>query len=75
VLRPEGRLFVLCFSTKEPGTVGTRRISKDELNQAFTNGWTIELIKPSTFENNPNFKGAEFSPGGPKTWFMVARRA
>jgi 2-polyprenyl-3-methyl-5-hydroxy-6-metoxy-1,4-benzoquinol methylase len=74
VLKPAGRLFLACFSNEEPGTVGPRRVSKVELNQAFAHGWVIESIKPSTFENNPNFKGAEFSPGGPKAWFVVVRR-
>jgi cyclopropane fatty-acyl-phospholipid synthase-like methyltransferase len=74
VLKPGGRLFLLCFSDEEPGTFGPRRVSKDELNLAFAQGWTVESIKPTTFATNPNFKGAEFSSGGPKVWFVVAKR-
>ena len=31
VLKPGGRLFLLCFSDEEPGTQGPRRVSKEEL--------------------------------------------
>ena len=61
-------------SDEEPGEFGPRRISKDDLSKAFADGWIIKSIKPSTFATNPNFKGADFSPGGPKAWFTVARR-
>jgi cyclopropane fatty-acyl-phospholipid synthase-like methyltransferase len=46
VLKPGGRLFLLCFSTDEPGTQGPRRVSHDELHQAFADEWAIESIKP-----------------------------
>jgi cyclopropane fatty-acyl-phospholipid synthase-like methyltransferase len=74
VLKPGGQLFLMCFSDSEPGTQGPRRVSKKELQAAFAQGWAIESIKPSTFATNPNFKGAEFSPGGPKAWFVVIKR-
>ena len=35
VLRPGGTLFLLCFSDEEPGTQGPRRVSKQELHDAF----------------------------------------
>ena len=35
VLKPGGRLFLLCFSDEEPGTQGPRRVSKKELHDAF----------------------------------------
>jgi SAM-dependent methyltransferase len=75
VLRAGGRLYLACFSDAEPGDVGPRRISKQELSEAFANGWTIESVTPIAFETNPNFKGAQFSPGGPKAWFAVVRRS
>src|SRR5262245_20414179 len=42
VLRPGGRLFLLCFSDEEPGTQGPRRVSKKDLHDAFAEGWSIE---------------------------------
>jgi len=74
VLRPGGRLYLLCFSDKEPGTHGPRRISKKELRRAFTNGWEIESIEAASFEVVSNLKDISFSEGGPKAWFVIARR-
>ena len=74
VLRSGGTLYLSCFSDLEPGDIGPRRISKLELHEEFANGWKIESITLKSFETNPNFKGAQFSPGGPKAWLVVARR-
>jgi cyclopropane fatty-acyl-phospholipid synthase-like methyltransferase len=74
VLKPGGRLFLLCFSNEEPGTQGPRRISQKELHEAFTDGWAVESIKPTRFEALPNLKDFTFSEGGPKAWFAVVRR-
>ncbi len=38
VLKPGGRLFLLCFSDEEPGTQGPRRVRKKELHDAFAEG-------------------------------------
>ena len=75
VLKPGGRLFLMCFSDAEPGTDGPRRVSKRDLEEAFANGWQIESIQPSQFEVRADLKDFTFSPGGPKTWFLTARRA
>jgi 2-polyprenyl-3-methyl-5-hydroxy-6-metoxy-1,4-benzoquinol methylase len=74
VLNPGGHLFLMCFSNEEPGQFGPRRITRDDLQSAFAAGWRIESIEPNHFETNPKFTGATFSAGGPKTWFVVARR-
>ena len=73
VLKPGGRLFLMCFSDEEPGTVGPRRVSKAELQAAFADGWTIESITPARFQVIPEFKET-FSAGGPKAWFVVVGR-
>jgi SAM-dependent methyltransferase len=75
VLKPGGRLFLMCFSDEEPGTQGPRRVSKKELHDAFTQGWDIESIQPSRVETRPDLKDFTFSEGGPKAWFAVVRRA
>src|SRR5207249_4267789 len=74
VLKPGGRLFLMCFSPLEPGTQGPRRISKAELQNAFAQGWTVESIKPIRFEVRPDLKDFQFSEGGPKAWFAIIRR-
>ncbi len=53
VLRPGGHLYLMCFSDRQPGTLGPRRVSQDELRAAFSNGWTILAIQAETFAVNP----------------------
>jgi SAM-dependent methyltransferase len=55
VLRPGGRLYLMCFSDRQPGTFGPRRVSQDELRAAFSDGWTIVAIQADTFEVNRGF--------------------
>jgi SAM-dependent methyltransferase len=74
VLRPGGRLRLLCFSDRTPGAQGPRRVSAQELRQAFVEGWEIESIEPTKLEIRPESK-AMFAGEEPKAWFMVARRA
>jgi cyclopropane fatty-acyl-phospholipid synthase-like methyltransferase len=75
VLKPAGRLFLMCFSDEEPGEQGPRRVSRKELHDAFADGWSIESIEPTWAEVRPDLKDLNFSEGGPKTWFVVVRRA
>jgi SAM-dependent methyltransferase len=74
VLKPGGRLFLLCFSDEEPGTQGPRRVSRKEIEVAFAEGWAVESIEPSRYEVRPDLKDVTFSEGGPKAWFVVIRR-
>ncbi len=74
VLKPGGRLFLMCFSDAEPSGMGPRRISKQELHDAFAKDWTVESIEAAIFEINQKIKDMPFSPGGPKAWFAVIRR-
>ena len=53
VLVPAGVLHLLCFSDLQPGELGPRRVSKDDLRAAFREGWRIESIEPATFDVNP----------------------
>jgi SAM-dependent methyltransferase len=74
VLEPGGRLYLACFSDEEPGTEGPRRVSRQELYDAFAHGWEVESIQPTRCEINPAFTEATFSEGGPKLWSAVVRR-
>lgn len=75
VLKPGGRLFLLCFSDAEPGDQGPRRVSRKEIEDTFAPGWVIESVEPSRYEVRPDPRDASFGDGGPKAWFVVARRA
>jgi cyclopropane fatty-acyl-phospholipid synthase-like methyltransferase len=74
VLNPGGRLFLMCFSDAEPGTEGPRRVSRQELYDAFADGWEVESIEPTRCEIHPKFTEVKFSEGGPKMWFAIIRR-
>jgi cyclopropane fatty-acyl-phospholipid synthase-like methyltransferase len=74
VLMPGGRMFLMCFSDEEPGTVGPRRVSQQELYATFAEGWEVESVQLVHCEIHPQFAEAQFSPGGPKVWFAVIRR-
>lgn len=49
---PGGGFHMLCFSDRQPGDWGPRRITRDEIEQSFTDGWRIETIEPVVFETN-----------------------
>jgi SAM-dependent methyltransferase len=53
VLRDGGRCYLMCFSDRQPGDFGPRRVSQDELRAAFGDGFRIVGIAPDTFEINP----------------------
>jgi Thiopurine S-methyltransferase (TPMT) len=74
VLKPGGRLFLLCFSDAEPGDQGPRRVSRQEIESAFANAWTIESIEPSRYEVRPDPNDPSFKDGGPQAWFVIARK-
>ena len=77
VLPPGGRCYLMCFSDRQPGTVGPRRVREDELRAAFSDGWEVTSIEADAFEVNP---GIELSPGMPvaaaQAWLAsLVRRA
>jgi SAM-dependent methyltransferase len=74
VVEPGGRLFLMCFSDAEPGTDGPRRVSRQEVYDAFADGWEVESVQPGQCEVRPDFTEMTFSEGGPKVWFAVIRR-
>lgn len=75
LLEPGARVFLLCFSTAEPGAHGPRRVDEAELRAAFAAGWVVEAVEPARFEVVAGIPGAEFTPGGARAWFATVRRA
>jgi len=53
VLEPGGSYYMMCFSDRQPGTWGPRRVRRDEIEQAFTDGWEIVSLTPDAFTINP----------------------
>jgi SAM-dependent methyltransferase len=70
VLRPGGRLYLMCFSDRQPGMFGPRRVSQDELRAAFGDGWTIDAIVAETFAVNR----ATFGAASAQAWLATVSR-
>ena len=49
-------------------------MSRKEVEDAFAGGWVIGSIEPSRYELRPDPNDSSFRDGGPKAWFVVARR-
>ncbi len=54
VVRPGGRYLMCCFSDRQPGEWGPRRVSQDEIRGAFAEGWNLSSIVAEEFETNLN---------------------
>ena len=52
VVRPGGRYLMACFSDRQPGDWGPRRVRQDEIRTAFGKGWRIESIAAAQFDIN-----------------------
>ncbi len=52
VLRPDGWLFLKCFSDKEPGTWGPHRIAEPELLGYFRGSFEILSVVETVFQGN-----------------------
>ena len=51
VIPPGGRYFLLCFSDRQPGVFGPRRITQDEIRSTFADGWRVDSIEPVMIDN------------------------
>jgi len=62
-----GRYFMLCFSDKQPGEWGPRRVGQDELRRSFADGWRVDSIEEAVLE-------ITISPEGAKAWLASFTR-
>ena len=67
VVRPGGRLLMACFSDRQPGDWGPRRVRQDEIRAAFGAGWQVESIEAAQFETN-------LDPPNAQAWLSRIRR-
>jgi SAM-dependent methyltransferase len=54
-LRPGGHLYLMCFSDRQPGNWGPRRVSESELRGAFGSEWRIDTLERARFDINPGY--------------------
>ena len=52
VVEAGGRVHILCFSERQPGDWGPRRVTQPELRAAFASGWRVDVIVPEHFITN-----------------------
>jgi cyclopropane fatty-acyl-phospholipid synthase-like methyltransferase len=52
-LRPGGTLYLMCFSDRQPGDFGPRRVRQDELRAAFSESWAVQSITASALDIRP----------------------
>jgi 2-polyprenyl-3-methyl-5-hydroxy-6-metoxy-1,4-benzoquinol methylase len=67
VLKPRGTYFMLAFSELEPAGYGPRRITKQEIQAAFSDGWRITEIRAAVFESHTR-------PEGSRAWLSSITR-
>ena len=70
VLRPGGRCYLMCFSDRQPGEEGPRRVSQDELRAAFGDGWVVASIEAEAFEINRAVLGIPSA----RAWLAIIER-
>jgi cyclopropane fatty-acyl-phospholipid synthase-like methyltransferase len=65
--RAGGTCVLLCFSDRQPGDWGPRRVRQDEIRNAFATGWQIESIEPIRFSVN-------LDPPWAEAWLTIGTR-
>ena len=68
-LKLGGHLYLMCFSDRQPGDFGPRRVREDELRAALSDGWDVESITAEGFEVKRQFMN-EMA----QAWLAVVRR-
>ncbi len=67
VLPPGGRFFLLCFSDRQPGDQGPRRITENDIDSTFAQGWRIDSTEPTTLASPTD-------PDGIHGWLVALTR-
>lgn len=70
VVEPGGSVYLMCFSDRQPGDFGPRRVRQQELRASFADGWTFDSITADAFDINP-IENTTFA----HAWLAVIRRA
>jgi ubiquinone/menaquinone biosynthesis C-methylase UbiE len=67
VVLPGGRYHVLCFSDRQPGDWGPRRVTQDEIRASFAENWLVDSMEPTVIE-------ITLDPAGAQAWHVTATR-
>ncbi len=67
LVHPGGTYYMLCFSDRETRPEGPRRVSEQEIRDAFSDGWTVRSIVPARYESLVH-------EGGARAWLATIAR-
>ena len=67
VLPAGGSYFMMCFSEREPGGYGPRRVTREEIRDTFAEGWRVDWIRETRFEAN-------LGNGSARAWLVSITR-
>jgi cyclopropane fatty-acyl-phospholipid synthase-like methyltransferase len=62
-----GRYHMLCFSERQPGDWGPRRVTQAEIRTAFSEGWEVDSIEHTVID-------LTWDPAGAFAWQVAATR-
>ncbi len=62
-----GRYHMLCFSDRQPGDWGPRRVTQDEIRASFAEGWRVDSVRPAAIE-------ITIDPAGAQAWQVAITR-
>jgi len=68
VLKPGGHYLMCCFSDRQPGDWGPRRISQSEIRGTFGTGWEVASIEATQFATN-------LDPPVAEAWLAIITRS
>ena len=68
VLRAGGRYVLLCFSERQLGELGPRRVTQAEIRATFAPGWSVDSVVEAHF-------AATLPGGGAQAWLAMLTRA
>ena len=66
-IRAGGRYFMLGFSDQQPDGEGPHRLTREQITNAFTDGWQLDSIEPATIE-------VTSEPDGMRAWLVALTR-
>jgi hypothetical protein len=58
---------MLCFSDRQPGDWGPRRVTEEEIHTSFAEGWRVDSIEPAVID-------ITIDPNGAQAWLAVVTR-
>jgi SAM-dependent methyltransferase len=64
VMPAGGHVYVLCYSDRQSGDWGPRRISQDDIRASFSGPWRIDTIEAAAYETN-------LAPGRAEAWLTT----